>query len=66
MQQVQEQYHTLEDVAERLKVSRRTVSRWIESGELVAVKFASGKGGVRITESDLKAFIDRHRTGGGE
>jgi hypothetical protein len=29
---------TLEEVAERLKVTRRTANRWIEDGKLVAVK----------------------------
>ena len=63
MQQVQEEYYTLEEVADRLKVSRRTVNRWIEDGELIAIKFAPGRGHVRVAESDLKDFLKRHRTG---
>jgi excisionase family DNA binding protein len=62
MQQVQEEYYTLEEVADRLKVSRRTVNRWIEEGELTAIKFAPGRGHVRVADSDLKDFIERHRT----
>jgi excisionase family DNA binding protein len=62
MQQVQEDYYTLEEIADRLKVSRRTVNRWIEDGELTAIKFAPGRGHVRVAESDLKDFIERHRT----
>jgi len=63
VQRVQEEYYTLEEIAERLKVSRRTVNRWIEDGKLTAVKFAPGQGHIRVAESDLKEFVERHRTG---
>jgi excisionase family DNA binding protein len=62
MQAVQEEYYTLDQVAEKLQVSRRTVNRWIEEGKLVAIKFAPVQGRVRVSESDLKEFIQRHRT----
>jgi excisionase family DNA binding protein len=62
MRHVHEEYWTLEEVAERLKVSRRTVNRWVEDGKLTAVKFAPGRGHIRIAESDLKEFVDQHRT----
>jgi excisionase family DNA binding protein len=58
MLQVDERYATLPEVAERLKVSRRTVYRWIKSGELDAYKFANE---YRITESALKEFLEAHR-----
>jgi excisionase family DNA binding protein len=60
---VHEEYYTLEEVAERLKVSRRTVNRWIEDGELTAIKFSPGRGHVRVAETDLKDFLERRRTG---
>ena len=53
-----ERYLTLPEVAEQLKVSRRTVYRWVKAGDLSAFKFASE---YRITESDLKAFLEAHR-----
>ena len=59
MLKVDERYLTLPEVAERLKVSRRTVYRWIKDGDLNAYKFANE---YRITESDLKAFLERRRT----
>jgi excisionase family DNA binding protein len=59
MLEVDERYLTLPEVAERLKVSRRTVYRWIKDGDLNAYKFANE---YRITESDLKAFLERRRT----
>lgn len=46
--------YTPEEIAEKLKSSRRTVYRWIEKGELKA--FKAGKL-VRITRQDLEAFI---------
>ncbi len=49
---------TIAEVADWLCVASRTVRRWIKSGELVAHHFG---GVLRIAESDLKAFIARHR-----
>lgn len=48
--------YTPEEIAEKLKASRRTVYRWIEKGELRA--FKAGKL-VRITKEDLEIFIGR-------
>jgi excisionase family DNA binding protein len=53
-----ERFFTIREVAERLDVATRTVRRWIKSGDLVAHRFG---GAVRIAESDLKAFLARHR-----
>ena len=66
MLQVDERYATLPEVAERLKVSRRTVYRWIKSGELSAYQFGRE---YRITESALKEFLEAHQfraRGGGD
>jgi len=61
---VHEEYWTLDEVAERLKVNRRTVNRWIENGSLTAIRFGPPPGGAtRIAESDLQEFIERRRTG---
>ena len=51
-------FFTVDEVADWLGVSPRTVRRWIKSGELVAHHFGTA---VRIAGSDLKAFIARHR-----
>ena len=58
MLQVDERYLTLPEVAEQLKVSRRTVYRWVKAGDLGAYKFANE---YRITESDLKDFLEARR-----
>jgi excisionase family DNA binding protein len=60
---VQERYYTPKEVAEGLKVTPRTVYRWLETGELRAIRFARE---YRISESDLQDFIERHRTRRGE
>jgi excisionase family DNA binding protein len=52
------QFFTIAEVAECLGVCPRTVRRRIKSGELVAHRFGRA---LRIAESDLKAFIARHR-----
>ncbi len=61
---VQPEYLTIDEVAERLKVSRRTVYRWIERGELPAYKLGPDRPGVewRIGEEDLIKFLEERRT----
>jgi excisionase family DNA binding protein len=46
---------TVKEIAEKLKVDRMTVYRWIREGKLKATKIC---GIVRITEQDLADFID--------
>ena len=53
-----EKFYTVEQVAEDLNVSPRSVRRWIRSKALVAHRFGAS---VRIAESERKAFIARHR-----
>jgi excisionase family DNA binding protein len=59
MQAVEETYYTLREVAERLKVSRRTVYRWVQAKELPAYKLG---GEFRVTERDLERFLEARRT----
>lgn len=47
---------TVQEVAERLKVSENTVRRWIREGELKALK--AGKS-YRITEEQLQKFLEK-------
>ena len=63
MQVMQSTYYTLPEVAERLKVSRRTVYRWVQSGELPAHKLGPDRPGVewRIGEDDLEEFLEARR-----
>jgi excisionase family DNA binding protein len=51
-------FYTIDDIADLLGVSTRTVRRAIERGELIAHKLGRA---VRIAEADLKAFIAQHR-----
>jgi excisionase family DNA binding protein len=59
MQQVDEQIYTPQEVADYLKVDVRTVYRWLRDGELSAIRFQRE---YRITERDLKDFLERRRT----
>ncbi|MFA5385907.1 MAG: helix-turn-helix domain-containing protein [Eubacteriales bacterium] len=47
---------TVEEVASRLKVTARTVYRWIDEGKLKALKI---QGVVRITEEAYSEFINK-------
>jgi excisionase family DNA binding protein len=51
-------FFTVNEVAEIVGVSVRTVRRWIKSGRLVAHRV---RGVVRISPSDLEAFLCQHR-----
>lgn len=46
---------TLDEVAERLKLTRRFIEKLIVSGELRAIKIG---GATRVLASDLKNFLD--------
>jgi len=59
---MQERMFTVQEVAQQLRVSERTVRNWIEQDELPA--FAVGKRGYRIAESDLIAFIEARKKRG--
>lgn len=54
MQRMEETYYTLQDVAERLKVSYRTVYRWVRAGDLPAYKLGQDW---RVEDSDLRKFL---------
>lgn len=49
---------TLQEVADYLKVSRQTVYNYVTAGKLKASKLA-GKREYRVSEKDLKAFIEK-------
>jgi excisionase family DNA binding protein len=51
-------FYTIEQVAECVDASTRTVRRWIEKGLLVAHRI---NGLVRISEADFQAFLAAHR-----
>lgn len=54
-----EQYRTVREVADLLKVNEVTVRRWIKDGELRAIDIGKGW---RIGPDDLDAFLDDHAT----
>lgn len=49
---------TVNDIAENLNVSTRTVRLWIEDGKLQAYKFGKD---YRIEPEDLKTFIEKSK-----
>ncbi len=55
----QDQYHTVRELADRLKVAEATVRHWIRTGDLRAIDIGKGW---RIAESDFALFLERHQT----
>ena len=58
MQVVDEAYCTLDEIAQRLKVSYRTVHRWVQAKELSAYKLGTEW---RVAESDLQEFLESRK-----
>jgi excisionase family DNA binding protein len=56
-------YLTVNEVAERLKVTPLTVRRWLNAGSLEGIQLGD-RAGWRVTESDLQTFLDARRRGG--
>lgn len=56
------EFLTVNEVAERLKVTPLTVRRWINASDLIGIQLGD-RAGWRIKESDLEAFLDQRRSG---
>jgi excisionase family DNA binding protein len=54
-----DQYQTVQEVADRLKVSEVTVRHWIRDGELRAIDIGRVW---RVADRDLEAFLESHAT----
>lgn len=52
-------YQTVQEVADRLKISEATVRHWIKDGSLRAIDIGKGW---RISDADLQDFLRRHET----
>lgn len=59
--------HTIEHIAEQVGVSRRTVRRWIDLGELRAINLSVSKASerprLRIRNVDLEEFLQARSVG---
>lgn len=54
-----DEYQTVREVADRLKVSEATVRGWIRDGALRAIEIGKGW---RIADNDLGRFLESHAT----
>ena len=50
--------YTVEEAAEKLKISPLTLGNWLRAGKIIGTKVGRKW---RITENDLQAFIDKNR-----
>ncbi|WP_077547684.1 MULTISPECIES: helix-turn-helix domain-containing protein [Pseudorhizobium] len=55
----QDRYQTVQEVADRLRVSEATVRHWIRDGDLRAIDIGKGW---RVSDADLEDFLRRHET----
>jgi len=54
---MEQEIYTVEEVAEKLKVTKTTVSRRIREGKLKAFRTNGDTGSYRIREEDLRNFL---------
>lgn len=57
----QASYITISEAADLLRVSQRTVYRWVKEGEIPCFRLGNV---TRIAQQDLSAFIKRHSDSG--
>lgn len=55
----QDQYQTVQEVADRLEVAEATVRQWIKSGVLRAIDIGKGW---RVSDTDLGQFLRSRET----
>ena len=61
----EDEYLSVQEVAQLLRVHKRSVGRWLDSGELVSFKFGDSRScTVRIKQTDLNEFLAKKRRGG--
>lgn len=53
---------TRTEVAERLHLSKETVSRLITAGEIVVTRVGMSRGRVLVSEADLQSYLDAGRS----
>jgi excisionase family DNA binding protein len=63
MSQSKEPMLTVKQVAAELNVDEKTVRRWIQSGELIALNIGRLRPEYRVSRSNLDDFIERRQTG---
>jgi excisionase family DNA binding protein len=51
-----EEFFTVAEVAERLKMNEQTIRNWIDRGELPAIRLGARR--VRVRQADLDRFIE--------
>lgn len=57
-----EQYFTVEQIAERLQYHKETIRQEIRAGRLRAVRIPPGRGEYRVSSTDLADYLHRMAT----
>lgn len=59
MSLLDEEWLTVEEVAEKLKVNEETVRRWIRANKLQVLDLGGQRAGYRIRRQDAEAFLQQ-------
>jgi excisionase family DNA binding protein len=63
MSQDEEKMFTVKEVADQLRVDEKTVRRWIQKGDLIALNVGGIRPDYRISSANLQDFKLRRQTG---
>ena len=61
MEDREERLLTVKQITERLQVSQDSVYRWLADGRLKGVRLGGTRVGWRISEKDLREFLEKRR-----
>jgi excisionase family DNA binding protein len=60
VEQKEEKYLTVDEVADELRVTDETVRRWLRAGQIVGLNFGR-KAGWRIDRADFEDFVRKSK-----
>ncbi len=60
---MKDQFLTVKEIAERLRVHPETVRGWLRTGQLAGARLGK-RAGFRISEADVQEFLDQRKKRG--
>lgn len=59
MAELPQEFYTVKELADLLRVTEMTIYRWVKRGELAAYQIGRV---MRFRRDDIEAFLEKHRT----
>lgn len=59
MAELPQEFYTVKELADLLRITEMTIYRWVKRGEIVAYQIGRV---MRFRRDDIEAFLEKHRT----